>query len=262
MKVIILCGGQGTRLREETEYKPKPMVAIGGKPVLWHIMKIYSHFGFKEFVLALGYKGNAIRDYFLSYDLYTSDFTIELGERKKIDIHNPHVEQGWKITMVETGEKNMTGSRIKQCEKYIDDDIVMLTYGDGVANLDILKLLQFHKSHNKIGTITGINPAGRWGEIITEGNKIIQFIEKPSSSRSSSDISGGFMVFNRSFFELLSEDSACVLEHEPLSDLAKAGELMIYHHKGFWSAMDTYRDYRYLNNLAIENPPPWFRFDD
>ena len=262
LKTIILCGGQGTRLRQETEYKPKPMVNIGGKLILWHIMKIYAHYGFLDFVLALGYKGNAIRDYFLNYDLYAGNFTIKLGVRKKIEVHSPHSDQGWRITMVETGENNLTGSRIKQCEEYIDDDIMMVTYGDGVSNINIRKLLEFHKSHGRMGTITGVSPTSRWGELKTEGDRIISFTEKPKSSGSTANISGGFMIFNREVFKLLSRDESCVFEHAPLSKLAQSGELMLYHHDGFWAAMDTYRDYLYLNTLASETPAPWFCFDD
>ncbi len=264
MKVIILCGGKGTRLREETEYKPKPMVSIGGRPILWHIMKIYAHHGITDFILALGYKGDVIRDYFLNYDYYSNDFTIRLGEKRQIIVHDNHIEKGWNVTLVETGEDNMTGSRIKQCEKYIDENTFMVTYGDGLGNINLNRLLDFHRSHGKIGTLTGINPASRWGELKVVNDQIVQFMEKPQNHKNKSDINGGFMVFNKKLFDYLQPSPDCIFEKKPLSTLAETGELMLYHHDGFWSAMDTYRDYLYLNNFLKSGDmnPPWMRFDE
>ena len=258
MKVIILCGGKGTRLREETDYQPKPMVNVGGKPILWHIMKIYAHYGYTDFILALGYKGNIIRDYFLNYDYYTSDFTIQLGEKRSIAMHNKHIEEGWRITMVETGEDNMTGSRIKQCQPFITDDNFMLTYGDGVSNVNISKLVEFHNSHQKMGTITGGNPNSRWGEMVVDGNRISQFTEKPDNN--SNLINGGFMVFNSEVFNSIADDRDCIFEKGPMSNMALEDELRLFKHDGFWAAMDTYRDYLLLNRLHKKNPPPWFDF--
>lgn len=257
MKTIILCGGEGTRLKEETEYKPKPMVEIGGKPVLWHIMKMYSHFGFKEFILALGYKGNLIRDFFLNYEFYNSDFTITLGNRKDIVVHGNTGESGWKVTLVETGGSAMTGSRVNQCERYIDEDNFMVTYGDGLADIDISELVEYHKGHGRIGTLTGINPPSRFGELRVEGNQVAEFLEKSKLEGTRGVINGGFMVFKRKIFDYLSTDVACVLEREPLENLAKDGELMIYHHNGYWQCMDTYRDYLSLQETWRKGNAPW-----
>jgi len=253
-KVIILCGGMGTRLREETEYKPKPLVEIGGKPILWHIMKSYARYGFKDFVLCLGYKGNLIKEYFLNYEMLNSDFTIELAS-KKIQMHNSITEHDWKVTLANTGESAMTGARIKKVEKYLDGNLFMLTYGDGVANIDISKLIDFHISHGKIGTVTGVNPISRFGELSVHGNNVMRFNEKPQIDEGF--INGGFFVFNREFLNYLSDNDGCVLEKEPLDNLAKDGELMMYRHTGFWHCMDTYRDFLHMNDLWKSSNPPW-----
>ena len=254
MKVIILCGGQGTRLREETEYRPKPLVEIGGKPILWHIMKMYAHYGFKDFVLCLGYKGNMIKEYFMNYEMLNNDFTIELGS-KKIQAHNSHSERGWKVTLAQTGETTMTGARIKKVEKYVDDDIFMLTYGDGVANIDISKLIEFHKSHGKIGTVTGVAPVSKFGELSIEKQKVIKFSEKPQIHEGI--VNGGFFVFNKGFFNYLDTNEDCILEKDPLETLSRNGELMLYRHTGFWHCMDTYRDSLLLNEIWESNKPEW-----
>lgn len=254
IKVVILCGGMGTRLREETEYKPKPLVEIGGKPILWHIMKIYAQHGFKDYVLCLGYKGNMIKEYFLNYEMLNNDFTVELGS-KKIQTHNSHSERGWQVTLAQTGDSAMTGARIKRVEKYINSDSFMLTYGDGVADIDISKLLEFHRSHGKIGTVTGVNPISKFGELLMEGQKVIRFNEKPQINEGF--INGGFFVFNKEFFEYLDDDDGCILEKEPLENLVKDDELMTYKHTGFWHCMDTYRDFLHLNNLWKSPNPPW-----
>jgi len=254
MKVLILCGGKGTRIKEETEYKPKPMVQIGGRPILWHIMKTYARHGFTEFVLALGFKGSVIKDYFLNYECYNSDFSITLGRDRDITLHGSSGEAGWRVTMVDTGEEAMTGARVKRCERYLDGDEFMMTYGDGLTDLPIDRLLAFHRSHGKIGTITGVNPPSRFGEMVVDGKTVTEFREKPITGGSRGDINGGFMAFRRGFLDYVSADGDCVLEREPLEKLAADRQLMVYHHDGFWHCMDTYRDYLFLNQMWQENP--------
>lgn len=246
IKVVILCGGMGTRLREETEYRPKPLVEIGGKSMLWHIMKIYSYYGFKDFVLCLGYKGKMIKDYFLNYEITNSDFTLKL-ESNNIKFYNSYKEKDWIITFAETGKNAMTGARIKRIEKYIDSDLFMLTYGDGVADINLQELLEFHKSHGKLGTVTGVRPSSRFGELIVAEDQVKAFSEKPRIKNSF--INGGFFVFDKKIFNYLEDDDDCIFEKEPLKKLALDKELMIYKHKGFWQCMDTYRDLQLLNNL-------------
>jgi glucose-1-phosphate cytidylyltransferase len=255
MKVIILCGGRGARLKEETEFRPKPLVEIGGKPVLWHIMKIYAHYGFTDFILCLGYKGNMIKEYFLNYEAMNNDFTLRLGNHNKIQFHSNHREKDWNVTLVNTGEEAQTGARIKRAAKYIDGDLFMLTYGDGVANINIKKLAEFHKQHNKIGTITGVHPSSRFGELDIKHKRVIEFSEKPQIKEGL--ISGGFFVFNKKFIDYLKEDDDCYLEKEPLEKLAADGELMAYTHDGFWQSVDTYRELELLNNLWRNRNSPW-----
>jgi len=255
MKVVILCGGRGTRLKEETEFRPKPLVRIGNKPVLWHIMKIYAHYGFKDFILCLGYKGDMIKEYFLNYEIMNSDFTIQLGNRNNIQFHSNHQEEDWSVTLADTGEKAETGARIKRIEKYIDSDLFMVTYGDGVANLNIKELLKFHKAHRKIGTMTGVHPSSRFGELVIKDNRVVEFNEKPQVKEGL--INGGFFVFNKEFFNYLKEDDNCYLERQPLEKLAKEGELMVYPLDGFWQCVDTYRELEVLNNLWKFPNPPW-----
>lgn len=253
MKVVILCGGKGTRLREETEYRPKPMVQIGNRPVLWHIMKIYAHYGFKDFIICLGYKGNMIKEYFLNYEMMNNDFTINLGRRKEVKVHSDHEENDWTVTLAETGEESQTGARVKKIAKYIDDDTFMLTYGDGVSQIDIHKLVEFHRSHEKIGTMTGVHPPSRFGEFNINGNQITDFYEKPQAREGM--INGGFFVFNKEFFNYLDDRKDCVLEKTPLKNLASDGELMLYHNNKFWQCVDTYRELEILNSLWEDNPP-------
>ena len=255
IKVVILCGGLGTRLREETEYRPKPMVQVGGRPILWHIMKIYAHYGFKDFVICLGYKGNMIKEYFLNYEAMNNDFTMQLGNRNSTQFHSNHQEKDWCVTLVDTGEEAQTGARVKRIEKYIDGDLFMLTYGDGVANINIEDLLKYHKSHGKIGTMTGVHPSSRFGELVIKNKQIIEFTEKPQIGEGL--INGGFFVFNKNFFNQLKEDDNCILEQEPLRNLAVDGELMVYPHDGFWQCVDTYRELEILNNLWESPNPPW-----
>lgn len=254
-QVVILCGGLGTRLREESEFRPKPMVNIGSRPILWHIMKIYACNGFDRFVLALGYKGEMIKNYFCHYELMNNDVTIELGKPENISIHQGHDEAGWKITLADTGEKAMKGARLKKIEKFITGDTFMVTYGDGVANIDIKALLGFHQKHGKLATVTGINPASRFGELKINGDHVDSFSEKPENG--SGLVNGGFFVFNRELFDFLTDDDHCDLEIGILENLAQQGQLMVYKHKGFWACMDTLRDVEYLNNLWSENKADW-----
>ncbi|MHA1936574.1 MAG: glucose-1-phosphate cytidylyltransferase [Candidatus Thorarchaeota archaeon] len=254
MKVVILCGGFGTRLREETEIKPKPMVEIGGMPILWHIMKTYAWHGFKDFILCLGYKGEKIKEFFYNYEMLSNDFTIELGTNK-IQIHPRHSEHGWKVTLVDTGLNAMTGARVKRIERFIDDEYFMLTYGDGVTDLSIRDLLAFHLNHGKIGTVTGVFPPSRYGELLIREENVISFNEKPESHVNS--INGGYFVYNKKFFSYLKDDDSCSLEKEPLERLASDGELMVFNHTGFWQCMDTYRDLKYLLELWGKGNAPW-----
>ena len=255
MKVVILCGGTGTRLREETEFRPKPMVNIGPYPILWHIMKYYSQFGCKEFVLALGYKGDMIKNYFCHYELMNNDVTIELGQPEKTCIHYAHDEAGWKITLADTGEKSLKGARLKKVEKYIVGDTFMMTYGDGIADVDIGKLLAFHKAHGKLATVTGINIASRFGELKIDGDSVETFSEKPQDGKGF--INGGFFVFSRKILDYLTTDDLCDLEVGPLEQIAGEGQLMVYKHRGFWACMDTLRDMEYLNKIWNDGRARW-----
>ncbi|MEN6328760.1 MAG: glucose-1-phosphate cytidylyltransferase [Methanobacteriaceae archaeon] len=256
MKVVILCGGKGTRLKEETEYRPKPMVKIGNRPILWHIMKIYAHYGFKDFVICLGYKGDMIKEYFLNYEIMNNDFTIDMAAKGHLQIHDydPQKED-WNVTLAYTGENSQTGARVKKIEKYIDGDTFMLTYGDGVSNINIKDLVKFHQEHGKIGTMTGVHPPSRFGEFSVKENKIIEFSEKPQTKAGL--INGGFFVFKTKFFDYLSKDDDCIMEQKPLENLTADGELMLYHNKSFWQCVDTYRELEQLNEYWKNNNPPW-----
>lgn len=255
MKVVILCGGLGTRLKEETEYRPKPMVKIGSKPILWHIMKIYSYYGFKDFILCLGYKGEMIKEYFYNYEILNNDFSLELGRHNNIEIHNTHDEKGWRITLVDTGEHALKGARLKKIEKYIDSNLFMVTYGDGVANVNINELVDFHMAHGRIATLTGVMPPSRFGTILMDGNKVTKFSEKPQATEGL--VNGGFFVFNKKLFSYLSDNDACDLEIGVLDKLAEIGELMVYNHTGEWACMDTVRDMEYLNKLWSSGRAFW-----
>ncbi|MFA6636501.1 MAG: glucose-1-phosphate cytidylyltransferase [Candidatus Omnitrophota bacterium] len=255
MKVVILCGGLGTRLREETEFKPKPMVEIGDRPILWHIMKTYAHYGYNDFVLCLGYKGEMIKEYFLNYELLNNDFTIKLGERESFEVHSSHDERGWLVTLADTGDDNLKGSRLKQIEKYIKEDMFLVTYGDGIANLDLNDLVRFHIKHGKTATVTGVNAVSLIGDLKIEGDKVQVFREK--HKKTSNFVSGGYFVFNRNIFDKLSINENVDLEIGPLEELAKEGELMVYKHPGFWACMDTYRDVELLNRMWKENRAEW-----
>jgi glucose-1-phosphate cytidylyltransferase len=254
MKVVILCGGLGTRLREETEFRPKPLVDVGGRPILWHIMKLYSHHGFNDFVVCLGYRGSMIKEYFLNYEAMTNDFTICLGKRAHVHYNEHHEEQDFRVTLADTGAESMTGGRVKRIQKYITDERFMVTYGDGVSDVDINKVLAFHLSHGKLATVTTFRPVSRFGILnIDSENQVQSFIEKPKSDAWAS---AGFFVFERKIFDYLDGD-ACILEREPLERLARDGELMSYRHDGFFYAMDTFREYQLLNDLWKSGEAPW-----
>lgn len=257
MKVIVLCGGQGTRIRDVADNIPKPMIPVNGLPILWHIMKYYAQSGHNRFVLCLGYKGDAIKDFFLNYEAHTRDFTLKLGAVPSIKYHNVHDEADWEITLAETGLNSMTGARIKRAQKYItDDEHFMLTYGDGVGDIDINKLLEFHKAHGKILTVTGVRPPGRFGELMNNADGLVtEFNEKPQAS--GGRISGGFFVCRRELFDYLDDREDLVFEVEPLRKLVQDGQMMIYEHDGFWQPMDTYRDYTFLNGLCAKGEAPW-----
>lgn len=254
MKVIILCGGMGARLREETEYKPKPMVEIGGRPILWHIMKHYAHFGFKEFVLALGYKGDVIRGYFLNFYNYNSDFTVDLANNGDVQIHNACIKEDWKVTLVETGDESMTGYRTKLAGKYINEDRFMLTYGDAVANVDIRKLVEFHKEKNTIGTVTGVYPGSRFGDLVTNGDMVKEFKQQLKDVNNQKPINGGYFVFKREFLDYIPDDPGVDLEKTPMNAIVEKDQLSVYDHKDFWQCMDTFRDNQLLEKLWKVNP--------
>ncbi len=257
MKVVILCGGQGTRLKEETEYRPKPLVPIGGMPILWHIMKTYSRFGHKDFILCLGYKGEMIKDYFLNFQELTNDFTLSLRSHKKLITHHKKaVLEDWNITFVDTGMDSQTGARVARIKEFIGKDKeFLLTYGDGVARIDIGKLIKFHRAHGPIATVTGVRPPSRFGEIVAKGARVVSFNEKPAVSEGY--INGGFFVLDRKIFNYVSRDETCVFERDPLETLVRERRLAMFAHDGFWHCMDTYRDYLALNELWDTGQASW-----
>ena len=252
MKVLLLAGGFGTRLSEETDVRPKPMAEIGNKPVLWHIMKIYSHYGFNDFVILLGYKGYYIKEYFANYFLHQSDVTIDLSNNK-MEVHNNSSEP-WKVTLLETGLDTMTGGRILQAKKYIDSTF-MLTYGDGVANVNLTDLLAFHRRHGKAITMTAVQPEGRFGSLQTDNtNKVLSFMEKPKGD--GGWINGGFFVCEPKVLDYI-DNNQTVFEQRPLEQMANEGELYTYRHEGFWKCMDTLRDKVKLNEMWQEDNAKW-----
>jgi glucose-1-phosphate cytidylyltransferase len=253
MKVVILAGGLGTRISEETSVRPKPMVEIGGKPILWHIMKIYSHYGFNDFVVCLGFKGYVIKEYFSNYFLHMSDVTFDMMNNS-MEVHQQSAEP-WRVTLVDTGQETMTGGRVKRIREYVSNEPFMLTYGDGVSDVNVAKLLKYHQSHGKQATVTSIQPSGRFGALdLAENNVVRGFQEKPKGD--GSWINGGFFVFEPPMLDLLAND-ATVLEKEPLETLARQGELMAFRHEGFWQPMDTLRDKLYLEDLWTRGQAPW-----
>jgi glucose-1-phosphate cytidylyltransferase len=256
MKVVILAGGLGTRLSEETVIKPKPMVEIGGNPILWHIMKNYSHYGFNDFIICLVYKGYMIKEYFANYFLHMSDVTIDI-KNNKIEIHQ-NFSEPWKISLIDTGENTMTGGRVKRVRSYIGEEPFMLTYGDGVSDVNILNLLQFHKKQGKTGTLTAIRPVGRFGALELQDTNVTTFLEKPQGE--GGYISGGFFVFEPELFDYLKDDTT-ILERDPLESLATEGQLNAFKHEGFWYPMDTLRDKNHLENVWATGQAPWKVWD-
>jgi glucose-1-phosphate cytidylyltransferase len=254
MKVLILAGGLGTRIYEETEIKPKPMVEIGGKPVLWHIMKIYSHYGFNEFGILLGYKGYAIKEYFANYFLYQNDVTFDLSNNTMMVLNN--TSEQWKVTLLDTGIETMTGGRLKRSQWFVGDEPFMFTYGDGVGDIDIKKLIKFHESHGKTLTMTSIQPEGRFGAIdIEHDNRVSYFMEKPKGD--GAWINAGFFVCQPNIFDYITQGDQTIFERAPLEHLAQSGELFAYRHNGFWKCMDTMRDKKQLCDLWDNNQAKW-----
>lgn len=252
MKVVILAGGFGTRLSELTESIPKPMVAVGGRPILWHIMRTYANFGHKDFFLALGYKASLIKEYFLNYRSLNADLTVDLATGA-VSSHQTD-DADWKVTLVDTGLSSMTGGRIKRLEPFIGDQTFMLTYGDGVSDIDLDALLEFHRSHGKMVTVTAVHPGARFGELVIDSDRVNSFAEKPQMQHGW--INGGYFVIEPEFFELLDGDST-VLEREPLEKAAQMGELMAFRHEGFWQCMDTKRDRDLLEELWLSGKAQW-----
>jgi glucose-1-phosphate cytidylyltransferase len=254
MKVVIFCGGLGTRLREETEFRPKPMVPIGERPILWHIMKTYAHYGHKEFVLCLGYKGEVIKEYFRNYHWNTSDVTLSLGPQPDINYLNQHDEEDWVVTMIDTGQATQTGGRLKRVLPFIKDENFLLTYGDGVTDSDINNSIAFHKQKKKILTITAVHPASRFGDLEIRGTIVNAFKEK--AEKQAGFINGGFFVVNKKIGNYLTDD-ACVFEQEPLNRLAGEEQIAAYLHGGFWQCMDTYREQQILTAMWNNGKAPW-----
>jgi glucose-1-phosphate cytidylyltransferase len=257
--VIILCGGKGTRLSEETVDKPKPMVEIGGKPILWHIMKHYSYYGCHRFILALGYKGEHIKNYFYNYRIVSNDFTLKMNPEKGPEIHGESDESHWEITLVDTGIDTLKGGRIKRIERHIKSSNFHLTYGDGISDINVRELEQFHLKHGSVGTVTGVHPPSRFGEMVVDGDNVKSFEEKPQLS--TGIINGGFFVFNKKIFDYLSADEDCDFEFGPLQQIASESGLMVYKYDGFWQCMDTLREREYLEKLWNSGKPPWKTWD-
>ena len=252
MKAVILAGGLGSRISEETDTKPKPMIEIGGKPILWHIMKIYSAHGINDFIVCLGYKGYVIKEYFANYFLHMSDVTFDM-EHNQMHVHQKNAEP-WKVTLVDTGENTMTGGRLKRVKNYIGDEDFCFTYGDGLSDVDISASIKFHREHKKLATLTAVKPAGRFGALDLDGNKIVKFQEKPKGD--GGWINGGFFVLSPKVIDYIDNDET-TWEQEPMKHLASEGQLNAYFHEGFWQPMDTLRDKKYLESLWQEGNAPW-----
>ncbi len=260
MKVVILAGGLGTRISEESHLKPKPMIEIGGNPIMWHIMKYYSHFGYNDFIICCGYKGYVIKEYFADYYLHRSDITFDFSDENKMIIHN-NVAEPWKVTIIDTGVTTQTGARIKRVQKYLDGERFMLTYGDGVSDVDINALVKYHEERGKIATMTAIQPGGRFGVLdIGENNNIKRFTEK--AKEDGGWINGGFMVLEPQIFDYLNDDPNLVFERAPLESVANDGQLSAFKHNGFWQCMDTMRDRIILNEMIENNNAPWMVWEN
>ena len=255
MKTVILCGGKGTRLKEETEFRPKALVMIGDKPIIWHIMKTYAHYGFNEFIICLGYKGHMLKEYFLNYQALNNDFTVSLGECNKISYHSEHEELDWTVTLVNTGDEALTGSRVKRIEKYVTEDSFMVTYGDGVGDVDIAQLVKKHKESGKIGVVTGVYASSRFAILDNEKGLVKSFKEKPYVQ--DEFVNGGFFVFKKDFFKYLSPEDDCCLERQPLEKLAADAQLVRYDHNGYWQCADTYRELEMLKHLWQTGKAQW-----
>jgi len=256
--VFVLCGGLGTRIKEETQLIPKPMVLVGDRPVLWHVMNTYARHGFKRFVLCLGYKAEVIKSYFLHYSTLNSDFTVQL-KANDVMVHSVYHQEDWQVTLAYTGEKTMTGARVaRAAEKYLyGDEIFAVTYGDGLTDADLSTELAFHAAQGRVGTVLGVSPPSRFGRIVLSGNRVARFEEKPEFA--GEWINGGYFFFRREFLPYLSKDESCVLERAPLVRLAEDGELAMYRHHGFWACMDTQRDMDHLNSLWNSGQAPWVK---
>jgi len=257
LKAIILCGGMGTRLREQTEVKPKPMIEVGGYPLLLHIMRIYAHHGIRDFVLCLGYKGAVIKQYFLQIEALLGDFTLEFGAERKIHYHGMGARdlRDWRVTFVDTGESTQTGERILRASKYLNDETFAVTYGDGVADIDLAAALAFHRSHGKLATVTGVRPPSRFGEIEAKDGEVLSFNEKPQVAQGL--INGGFFFFEPAFLKNIKQVPHAALEREALEKCVKDRQLQVYEHRGFWHCMDTYRDWQNLEEMWNSGAPPW-----
>jgi glucose-1-phosphate cytidylyltransferase len=258
MDVVILCGGKGTRLSEETLVKPKPMVEIGGKPILWHIMKYYSSFGYNRFILALGYKSEYIKEYFYNYKITNSDFTLNLDPESPTTIHNKPVESSWEITFIDTGLDTLKGGRIKRVEKHLKSKMFHLTYGDGLSDVPIKKLVEFHENHGKLATVSAVRPPSRFGEMVLKGTDVKIFEEK--SQMHTGYINGGFFVLDRKVLDYLTTDEDCDFEFGPLQELVHANELKAFIHNKFWQCMDNVRERDFLNRLYETGNAPWVRW--
>ena len=257
MKTVILCGGMGTRIRDANENLPKPLLPIGGKPILWHIMKGYAHHGFKDFVLCLGYKGWSIKEFFLNYQRMSSDLLVTLGPTGATELLDPALLDDWRVILADTGEATMTGGRLAAVRKYVEaDDLVMLTYGDGVANVDLKRLVAFHRGHGKIATVTAVRPPGRFGELSVASGTVSEFNEKPQAAGGL--INGGFFVFDtRRIWNYVKSDPGTILEAEPMRALVRDKQLAAFEHEGFWQPMDTLREFNLLNDLWASGRAPW-----
>ena len=255
MDVVILCGGQGARMREETEYRPKPMVEVGGRPLLWHIMRLFGHHGLDRFVLCLGYKGSVIKDYFLDYDAHTRDCTVSIGRRRDVVHHGDPDPFAFTVTLADTGQETLTGGRIKRVERFVSGDTFLVTYGDGLSDVDVGRLLAYHKSHGKLAPVTAVKPLSRFGLLAIDGDsRVERFVEKP---RVEGWINAGFFAFERKVFDYLDGGDLEALEGRPLERLAADGQLMAYRHEGWFFAVDTYRDYLQVNDLWKTGAAPW-----
>jgi glucose-1-phosphate cytidylyltransferase len=260
MPVVILAGGLGTRLREETERVPKPLVEIGEQPILWHIMKLYGHYGFRRFIICLGYRSFDIKLYFLTYREQLADFTIRLAADHEPTFRNDVADEDWEVTCAETGLFTGTGARLSRVRRYIDTETFMFTYGDGIGSVDLPRLLEFHRRQGTVGTVTGVHPTSRYGEMRVDGARAAEFNEKPTQPEGF--VSGGFFALNQGIFDYLSDDEDVFFEKEPLQKLARDGQLSVYEHTGFWMGMDTYRDKTLLNDLWLRGEAPWKVWSD